>query len=42
MVRSNDLQNDPRYGNHPCGGPPGELPVRSCLAVPVALAQQAR
>jgi PAS domain S-box-containing protein len=39
VVRSNDLQNDPRYTrNHPClGGPPGDPPVRSYLAVPVAL-----
>jgi signal transduction histidine kinase/DNA-binding response OmpR family regulator len=37
VVRSDDLTNDPRYGhNAPYHGmPPGHLPVRSHLAVPV-------
>ena len=37
VVRSDDIQTDPRYGkNHPHGGmPTGHLPVRSYLAVPV-------
>ena len=36
-VRSDDITKDPRYGhNHPHRGmPPGHLPVRSYLAVPV-------
>jgi PAS domain S-box-containing protein len=38
-IRSDDLQADPRYGaDHPCHGvPPAQPPVRSYLAVPVAL-----
>jgi PAS domain S-box-containing protein len=37
IVRSNDITSDPRYGsNAPYRGmPPGHLPVRSYLAVPV-------
>lgn len=37
LVRSNDITTDPRYGrNAPYKGmPPGHLPVRSYLAVPV-------
>ena len=37
IVRSGDITADPRYGhNHPFHGmPPGHLPVRSYLAVPV-------
>ena len=38
IVRSDDITKDPRYGQmapHP-GMPPGHLPVRSYLAVPVA------
>jgi len=39
VVRSGDIQSDPRYGkNAPyIGMPPGHLPVCSYLAVPVAL-----
>jgi len=39
VVRSADIRNDPRYGrNEPYTGmPPGHLPVRSYLAVPVAV-----
>jgi serine phosphatase RsbU (regulator of sigma subunit) len=37
-VRSADITSDPRYGHNPPyhGMPPGHLPVRSYLAVPVA------
>jgi signal transduction histidine kinase/CheY-like chemotaxis protein len=37
IVRSADIRSDPRYGkNHPYTGmPPGHLPVRSYLAVPI-------
>lgn len=37
IVRSNDIQADPRYGRNPPyhGMPPGHLPVRSYLAAPV-------
>jgi PAS domain S-box-containing protein len=37
VVRSADITRDPRYGNNPPhhGMPPGHLPVRSHLAVPV-------
>ena len=37
VVRSADITKDPRYGKHPPhhGMPPGHLPVRSYLAVPV-------
>jgi signal transduction histidine kinase/DNA-binding response OmpR family regulator len=37
VVRSDDITQDPRYGQHPPyhGMPPGHLPVRSYLAVPV-------
>lgn len=37
IVRSDDITQDPRYGKNPpyCGMPPGHLPVRSYLAVPV-------
>jgi PAS domain S-box-containing protein len=36
-VRSDDIQADPRYGKNPpyYGMPPGHLPVRSYLALPV-------
>jgi PAS domain S-box-containing protein len=39
VVRSEDIRSDPRYGrNAPYNGmPPGHLPVRSYLAVPVVL-----
>jgi signal transduction histidine kinase/DNA-binding response OmpR family regulator len=38
IIRSDDIQRDPRYGQNPPyrGMPPGHLPVRSYLAVPVA------
>lgn len=38
IVRSEDILSDPRYGRNPPhrGMPPGHLPVRSYLAVPVA------
>jgi signal transduction histidine kinase len=38
IVRSDDITEDPRYGQMPphYGQPPGHLPVRSYLAVPVA------
>jgi signal transduction histidine kinase len=38
IVRSPDITKDPRYGQMPphYGQPPGHLPVRSYLAVPVA------
>ena len=38
IVRSDDITQDPRYGHNPPhrGMPPGHLPVRSYLAVPVA------
>jgi len=38
VVRSDDILDDPRYGRSPPyhGMPPGHLPVRSYLAVPVA------
>lgn len=38
IVRSDDITSDPRYGKNPPyrGMPPGHLPVRSYLAVPVA------
>jgi PAS domain S-box-containing protein len=37
VVRSDDITQDPRYGHNPphFGMPPGHLPVRSYLAVPV-------
>lgn len=37
IVRSDDILKDPRYGQNPpySGMPPGHLPVRSYLAVPV-------
>jgi PAS domain S-box-containing protein len=37
VVRSDDITKDPRYGHNPPyhGMPPGHLPVRSYLAVPV-------
>lgn len=37
VVRSADIRGDPRYGKNPpyAGMPPGHLPVRSYLAVPV-------
>jgi PAS domain S-box-containing protein len=37
VVRSDDITKDPRYGHNPpyFGMPPGHLPVRSYLAVPV-------
>jgi histidine kinase/DNA gyrase B/HSP90-like ATPase/phospho-acceptor domain-containing protein/GAF domain-containing protein len=37
VVRSDDITRDPRYGRNPPyhGMPPGHLPVRSYLAVPV-------
>jgi len=37
IVRSDDIQKDPRYGHNAphAGMPPGHLPVRSYLAVPV-------
>jgi len=37
VVRSDDITRDPRYGHNPPyhGMPPGHLPVRSYLAVPV-------
>ncbi|MFG5408169.1 PAS domain S-box protein [Piscinibacter sakaiensis] len=37
IVRSDDITRDPLYGRHPPhrGMPPGHLPVRSYLAVPV-------
>jgi len=37
IVRSDDITRDPRYGHNPPyhGMPPGHLPVRSYLAVPV-------
>ncbi len=37
IVRSDDITKDPRYGKNPPnhGMPPGHLPVRSYLAVPV-------
>ena len=37
VVRSADITKDPRYGHNPPyhGMPPGHLPVRSYLAVPV-------
>ena len=37
IVRSDDITKDPRYGQNPPyhGMPPGHLPVRSYLAVPV-------
>ncbi len=37
VVRSGDITKDPRYGHNPPhhGMPPGHLPVRSYLAVPV-------
>ncbi|HYF35713.1 MAG TPA: PAS domain-containing protein, partial [Prosthecobacter sp.] len=37
IVRSDDITQDPRYGQNPPyhGMPPGHLPVRSYLAVPV-------
>ena len=37
IVRSGDIMHDPRYGQSPPyhGQPPGHLPVRSYLAVPV-------
>jgi len=37
IVRSDDITRDPRYGRNPpfSGMPPGHLPVRSYLAVPV-------
>lgn len=37
LVRSDDITKDPRYGRNPPyhGMPPGHLPVRSYLAVPV-------
>jgi len=37
VVRSDDILSDPRYGQNPPfhGMPPGHLPVRSYLAVPV-------
>ncbi|WP_064710018.1 ATP-binding protein [Rhizobium bangladeshense] len=37
IVRSDDITQDPRYGNNPphAGMPEGHLPVRSYLAVPV-------
>ena len=37
VVRSDDITQDPRYGHNPPyhGMPPGHLPVRSYLAVPV-------
>jgi PAS domain S-box-containing protein len=37
VVRSDDITRDPRYGHNPpyFGMPPGHLPVRSYLAVPV-------
>ena len=40
VVRSDDIQQDPRYGKHPpyYGMPPGHVPVRSYLAVPVVSA----
>jgi signal transduction histidine kinase len=38
IVRSDDITKDPRYGKMPphFGQPPGHLPVRSYLAVPVS------
>jgi PAS domain S-box-containing protein len=40
-VRSDDITRDPRYGRNPPhhGQPPGHLPVRSYLAVPVRSAE---
>jgi PAS domain S-box-containing protein len=37
VIRSDDITKDPRYGHNPPyrGMPPGHLPVRSYLAVPV-------
>ncbi|REG22658.1 PAS domain S-box-containing protein [Archangium gephyra] len=37
IIRSDDITRDPRYGHNPPyqGMPPGHLPVRSYLAVPV-------
>src|SRR6201992_3996523 len=38
IIRSDDILHDPRYGQNPplAGMPPGHLPVRSYLAVPVS------
>jgi len=41
IIRSDDITKDPRYGQNPPyrGMPPGHLPVRSYLAVPVVTRQ---